>query len=386
MRRKMLAALAAVSLLTGLTGFPTGTPVSPVLAQGRDVLVLEGLQLPRTHRYEIYNAQTGGYAGVAIDAVPRHVRLGAWIYDRTAERWVSHPSVGNPDPQYVASGRDARQEAWRDQDVQVHDGLRLPRSHRYEVYVPATTSYAGVSIDTVPGHVRLGTSVYDRTADAWVSHPSVGQPNPMYAASGRESRRDDQRGQWGDVVAHDGLRLPRSHQYERYNPASGTYGSVTIDTVSAHVQQGTWIYDRTADLWVSHPSVGQPNPQYAASGRDSQYGGPGRDSRRGEELLGQLEVDFRADSDILQVGREEGRFQKIRLVVRGAPIELRDVRVTFTDNSVFDPESRSRILREDSAFVFDLPGQRRVIKSIALQYRSIDRREGRATVLVYGEH
>ena len=58
----------------------------------------------------------------------------------------------------------------------------------------------------------------------------------------------------------------------------------------------------------------------------------------------------------------------------------------ITNNSIFDPEGRTRILREDSSVVFDLPGQRRVIKSIAFQYRSLDRREGKATVLVYGEH
>ena len=276
MRRTILAAVAAISLLTGLTGFPTGARVAPVLAQ---VVVIEGMQLPRTHRYELYDAQTGGYTGVSIDTVPRYVRQGAWIYDRTADRWVSHPSVGTPNPEYTASPRDTRQGAWRDEEVEVRDGLRLPRSHRYEVYIPATGSYQGVSIDTVPGHVGVGTSVYDRTADAWVSHPSVGRPNPLYAASGRsDARRDEPRGQWDDVVAYGGLRLPRSHQYEQYNASSGSYGSVTIDTVPYHVQQGTWIYDRTADLWVSHPSVGQPNPQYTASGRGA---GAGRDSRRG---------------------------------------------------------------------------------------------------------
>lgn len=60
--------------------------------------------------------------------------------------------------------------------------------------------------------------------------------------------------------------------------------------------------------------------------------------------------------------------------------------MTFADNSVFDVASRNRILQEDSAFEFDLPGQQRAIKSITFQYRSIDRREGKATVLVYGEH
>lgn len=109
------------------------------------------------------------------------------------------------------------------------------------------------------------------------------------------------------------------------------------------------------------------------------------DPRR-EELLGQLEVDFRADNDVIEVGRREGRFQKLRVIVRGAPIELRDMKVIFEDDSVFDVSRRSRILRENSDVVIDLPGERRVIKRIAFQYRSVNRREGKATVLVYGDH
>jgi len=80
---------------------------------------------------------------------------------------------------------------------------------------------------------------------------------------------------------------------------------------------------------------------------------------RREELLGQREVDFRADNDVIEVGRSEGRFQKIRVVVRGAPIELRDMKVIFDDDSVIDVPRRSRILRENSDFVIDLPGERR---------------------------
>ena len=113
------------------------------------------------------------------------------------------------------------------------------------------------------------------------------------------------------------------------------------------------------------------------------YGAP--DPRR-EELLGQLEVDFRADNDVIEGGRSEGRFQKLRVIVRGAPIELRDMKVIFDDNSVLDVAQRSRVLRENSDFVIDLPGERRVIKRIDFQYRSVDRREGKATVLVYGRH
>ena len=70
------------------------------------------------------------------------------------------------------------------------------------------------------------------------------------------------------VAAQDGVWLPRSHRYEVYNPESASYGSVRIDTVPGYVRQGAWIYDRTAGVWVSHPSVGQPNPRYVASSYD----------------------------------------------------------------------------------------------------------------------
>jgi hypothetical protein len=192
--------------------------------------------------------------------------------------------------------------------------------------------------------------------------------------------------QGSDVLVQGGLQLPRSHRYELYDRVNQSYTPVRVETVPSHVQQGAWIHDRTTGVWVAHPSVGEPNPQYVASGpgRDGPRDGR-RDGRRGEELLGQRQVNFRADSDVIEVGRREGRFQKLRVVVRGAPIELRDMKVTFGDDSVFDASGK-QILRENSAFVLDLPGDRRSIKSIAFQARSVNRREGKATVLVYGRH
>jgi hypothetical protein len=103
------------------------------------------------------------------------------------------------------------------------------------------------------------------------------------------------------------------------------------------------------------------------------------------ELLGRREVDFKSDRDVVEVGRHEGQFRKLRLVVRGAPLQLRDLQVIFGDNSVFDPAVRNRVLREDAAYVFDLPGHRRTIKRVTFLYRSINKREGKATVLVFGE-
>lgn len=106
MKHTLLAVSAALFLFSGFTGFPSVVTVAPVLAQGDDVLVQDGLWLPRSHRYELYNPENAVYGVVPIDTVSSYVREGRWIYDRTAEVWVSHPSVGTPNPQFVTSGRE----------------------------------------------------------------------------------------------------------------------------------------------------------------------------------------------------------------------------------------------------------------------------------------
>ena len=187
MRHILLAATAAVVLFSGFT---------PALAQGRDVLVQDGLRLPRMHQYEQYNRESSSYGVVRIGDVPEYVRQGTWIYDRTAQEWVSHPAVGTPNPQYVIGGRDGgrdfRREASEpdrgDRGVLTQDGLQLPRSHQYELYNAENGTYGVVRIGNVASYVRQGTWIYDRTADVWVSHPSVGTPNPQYVY-GRGPRR-----------------------------------------------------------------------------------------------------------------------------------------------------------------------------------------------------
>ncbi len=181
MKSILLAVFAAVFLFSGLT---------PALAQRGDLLVQDGLRLPRSHHYEQYNAETGSYGTVRIGSVADLVRQGTWIYDRTAQEWVSHPSVGTPSPQYGGSGRDYRRAASvSDRGVLVQDGLRLPRSHQYEQYNAANASYGVVRIGSVADHVRQGAWIYDRTAQEWVSHPSVGAPNPQYGGVDRRFRR-----------------------------------------------------------------------------------------------------------------------------------------------------------------------------------------------------
>jgi hypothetical protein len=105
---------------------------------------------------------------------------------------------------------------------------------------------------------------------------------------------------------------------------------------------------------------------------------------RGWELLGERVAEFKVDRDRIEVGRSEGRFSKLRVAVKGAPLEMYDMVVTFADGTTFSPNIRHHFNENSWSHEIDLPGDRRAIRSVDFRYRSPDRREGRATVLLYG--
>jgi hypothetical protein len=110
------------------------------------------------------------------------------------------------------------------------------------------------------------------------------------------------------------------------------------------------------------------------------YGGRGG----GWELLGQREADLKMDRDRIDIGRREGTFRELRVVVRGAPVEIYNMVVTFGDGRTFSPNIKHRFDENTSSREIDLPGDRRTIRAVDFQYRSLGRREGRATVMLYG--
>ena len=102
------------------------------------------------------------------------------------------------------------------------------------------------------------------------------------------------------------------------------------------------------------------------------------------ELLGQREVDFRNDHDQIDVGRSEGRYRQIEVRVKNAPIEVSNMVVTFGNGETFKPKLRHKFAEGTGSRIIDLPGERRTIKRIDFNYKSINRREGKGTVEVRG--
>jgi len=102
------------------------------------------------------------------------------------------------------------------------------------------------------------------------------------------------------------------------------------------------------------------------------------------ESLGQREVDFKGDHDQIDVGRSEGRFKQLQVRVRNAPIEVSNMVVTFGNDTTFNPNLRHKFSEKSTTRIIDLPGERRTIKRIDFNYKSINRREGKGTVEVLG--
>src|SRR5262245_57550498 len=73
-----------------------------------------------------------------------------------------------------------------------------------------------------------------------------------------------------------------------------------------------------------------------------------RDDRRDRRVeattrwdkLGERWVDRRADRDVIVVGRRDGRFRRLQLVVEHSALEMFDVVVTFGDGSTWSPNTR----------------------------------------------
>jgi hypothetical protein len=64
-------------------------------------------------------------------------------------------------------------------------------------------------------------------------------------------------------------------------------------------------------------------------------------------------------------------------------LEMYNMIVTFGDGSTFSPNIRNRFDENSWSRSIDLPGDRRIVRSVDFTYRSLNRREGRATVLLY---
>jgi hypothetical protein len=93
---------------------------------------------------------------------------------------------------------------------------------------------------------------------------------------------------------------------------------------------------------------------------------------------------FGKDHDTVRVGRREGRFKAIRLHARGADVELRSVRVVYTNGQPDDLPTRHFLRQGGYTPPLDLKGWERAIDRVDMVYKTVPNFKGIATVCVEG--
>ena len=103
-------------------------------------------------------------------------------------------------------------------------------------------------------------------------------------------------------------------------------------------------------------------------------------------VLGQVTADLTADHDVIVVQGPYDNFRRIKFKVTDAPINLRQVVVTYDNGPPDRLEVRQRIEKNGESRVIDLHGVgQRSLRKIEFWYDTAGVLHGRADVTVFGE-
>lgn len=104
------------------------------------------------------------------------------------------------------------------------------------------------------------------------------------------------------------------------------------------------------------------------------------------ERLGSRVVNMTADHDEIPVTAYEGTFTKVKLKIRKAPIFLHNINIIFGNGDNKNVVFNRHFAAGSETRVIDLPGNKRIIKKVNLNYKSAPTQKGRAVVSLWGKH
>jgi hypothetical protein len=114
-------------------------------------------------------------------------------------------------------------------------------------------------------------------------------------------------------------------------------------------------------------------------------GPPGKATSNGEVLFGSQTVSFLVDRDIIRVGPEMGKFDRLRFRVLGNDIEVSSLEVIYDDGARDTLLTNTRIKRNRKTSWMNLRPES-FIKEVRLIYRSKPNLNRTARVEVFGEY
>ncbi|MGL4397409.1 MAG: DUF2541 domain-containing protein [Hyphomicrobium sp.] len=111
----------------------------------------------------------------------------------------------------------------------------------------------------------------------------------------------------------------------------------------------------------------------------------GRQTEGGDVLFGAQYVGFGVDRDVIRVGNEIGRFERIRLRVLDNDIYITELKVVYANGETDTLAVNANVPKNSRTNWIDLKGDR-FIKEIQLVYRSKPSFRGQARIEVFGQY
>lgn len=105
---------------------------------------------------------------------------------------------------------------------------------------------------------------------------------------------------------------------------------------------------------------------------------------RGWTLLGEQTVSGKADLDRIVIGKDDGKFRQLTIVVLDSDLQMNDLVVFFGNGDTFNPKLKQFFKDGSRTRVIDLPRKRRFIDKIEMSYGNLPG-GGRARVQVWGK-
>lgn len=105
----------------------------------------------------------------------------------------------------------------------------------------------------------------------------------------------------------------------------------------------------------------------------------------GDVMFGSQQVGFLVDRDVIRVGAEIGKFDKMRLRVLENDIFIKDMKVIYANGEVDDIVVNAEVKRDTRTKWFNLKGDR-FIREIQFIYNSKPNFKGQARIEVLGEY
>jgi hypothetical protein len=103
----------------------------------------------------------------------------------------------------------------------------------------------------------------------------------------------------------------------------------------------------------------------------------------GWTLLGERTVEGKGDFDQIKVGKVEGKFQELMVVVEDSELEMHQMEITFGNGQKQKPAIKHFFRESDRTRAIDLKGNTRFIKNLKFWYSNLPG-GGKARVAVYG--